>query len=376
MRWAILTGEYPPDPGGVSDYTRLVAEALAAAGDSATVYAPPGAVAPERPGVTVVRLPDHFGPRGLLALDRALARTRPDRLLVQYVPHAYGYKAMNVPFASWVATRGKRLAPVWVMFHEVAFPLLWRPLRYALLASVNALMARLLAGAADRIFASVPGWEPVLKRFCPWSPRPEWLPVPCNVGTAADPTEVAAVRTKFAPDPARLVGHFGTYSPSTCDILTRTFTGLLGRDAGVRVLLLGRHSDRYCTDLAATAPGLAGRAWATGELAPDQLAAHLRACDVLIQPYPDGVSSRRGSTMAGLANGVPVVTNLGPLSEAVWTGGAVAAAPVCDPNALAEQAAGLLADEPVRSSTGHAGLALYNGSFTLDRTVATLRGHL
>ena len=26
--WAILTGEYPPQPGGVSDYTRLVARGI------------------------------------------------------------------------------------------------------------------------------------------------------------------------------------------------------------------------------------------------------------------------------------------------------------------------------------------------------------
>jgi len=39
-RWAILTGEYPPQPGGVSDYTRLVAEGLAVGGDEVHVWAP------------------------------------------------------------------------------------------------------------------------------------------------------------------------------------------------------------------------------------------------------------------------------------------------------------------------------------------------
>ena len=39
--WNIITGEYPPQPGGVSDYTRLVAHGLADAGDEVCVYAPP-----------------------------------------------------------------------------------------------------------------------------------------------------------------------------------------------------------------------------------------------------------------------------------------------------------------------------------------------
>ena len=108
IRWAILTGEYPPDPGGVSDYTRLVARGLAAAGDGVRVYAPPsrGTMVPDDPGVAVCRLPGRFGPRSLLVLERLLAEhPRPDRVLVQYVPHAFGFKAMNLPFAKWIATR-------------------------------------------------------------------------------------------------------------------------------------------------------------------------------------------------------------------------------------------------------------------------------
>ena len=120
-RWAILTGEYPPRPGGVSDYTRLVATGLAAAGDSVTVYAPRPAEGGD--GVAVCELPGGFGPRSLHFLERALAaRPRPDRIWIQYAPHAFGWKGMNVPFAAWVAARAKHVAPVWVMFHEVAVP--------------------------------------------------------------------------------------------------------------------------------------------------------------------------------------------------------------------------------------------------------------
>lgn len=109
-RWAILTGEYPPQSGGVSDYTRLVAEGLAASGDEVAVYAPPQQIGPDPdcPGVQVRRLPDRFGLRGLRRLDRELANERPGRILVQYVPHAFGMKAMNLPFAAWVALRARR----------------------------------------------------------------------------------------------------------------------------------------------------------------------------------------------------------------------------------------------------------------------------
>ena len=171
VHWAILTGEYPPQTGGVADYTRQVALALAAAGDRVDVFAPPGDTRTEidNPGINVHRLPDHFGPHGLAALDRTLGRIKADRLLIQYVPHAYGWKAMNLPFAIWVATSActRPRTCTWVMFHEVAFPFHWRPLTHALLSVVTRTMARLIAGAAERVFSSIASWGREIRRFCP-----------------------------------------------------------------------------------------------------------------------------------------------------------------------------------------------------------------
>ena len=39
--WHILSGEYPPQPGGVSDYTAGLAEGLAKAGAEVHVWVPP-----------------------------------------------------------------------------------------------------------------------------------------------------------------------------------------------------------------------------------------------------------------------------------------------------------------------------------------------
>ncbi len=377
-RWAVLTGEYPPQPGGVSDYSRLVAEGLAAVGDEVAVYAPPQGLGPDSapPGVRVRRLPDRFGLRGLRWLDRELARDRPDRILLQYVPHAFGLKAMNLPFAGWIAVRARWVAPVWVMFHEVAFPFVRRPLRHNLLAVVNRVMARAVAGAADEVLVSIPGWNDLLGKICPRARHNEWLPIPCNVATDADPGQVAAARSRYAPAPtAPLVGHFGTFGRLITDLLEPAIVGLLRTDPLARVLLIGRGSERYHSQIGAAHPDLAGRVAGTGELPPVELAAHLRACDLLLQPYPDGVSSRRTSVMAGLANRVPVVTNLGALSESLWeTSTGVAVVPGPDPSALAAAAAQFLAlSSESRLALGARGAELYRSQFSLERTIARLR---
>jgi glycosyltransferase involved in cell wall biosynthesis len=377
-RWAILTGEYPPQPGGVSDYTRLVAEGLAAMGDEVVVYGPPQGLGPDSasPGVRVRWLPDRFGLRGLRWLDRELARDRPDRILIQYVPHAFGLKAMNLPFAAWIAVRARSVAPIWVMFHEVAFPFVRRPLRHNVLAIVNRVMVWAVAGAADRVLVSVPGWDDLLGKICTRARHGEWMPIPCNVATAADPELVAATRSKYAPDPAApLVGHFGTFGRLITDLLEPAVVGLLRTDPRARILLIGRGSERYRSQVGAAHPILAGRVTGTGELSPAGVAAHLRACDILLQPYPDGVSSRRTSVMAGLANRVPVVTNLGALSEPLWaasTGATVVAGP--DPAALTAAAVEVLAlPSESRLALGARGAELYFSEFTLERTIARLR---
>src|SRR5258708_781423 len=90
--WHIITGEYAPAHGGVAEYSRSVARALAAAGTNVHVWAPPtGGRLTGDPGVRLHELPDGYGPRGLGALARAMRREPTPRLvLVQYVPHAFG----------------------------------------------------------------------------------------------------------------------------------------------------------------------------------------------------------------------------------------------------------------------------------------------
>jgi glycosyltransferase involved in cell wall biosynthesis len=378
IRWAIITGEYPPQTGGVSDYTRLVAEGLTHDGDAVTVYAPfCSEPDPAHGTATIRRLPDHFGIRGLAALD-TLLRTDPvpDRILIQYVPHAYGFKAMNLPFAVWVGTRAKRIAPVWVMFHEVCVWWVWRPVKHAFLSAMTMAMAKMIAGSAERVFINTPLWEPLLRRICPRIAQPEWLPVPCNIAMGASEAQVADVRGKYALDQeAILVGHFGTYGDLITALLEPIVTAILASNSAVIFLLIGQNSDTYRTRFIAAHHEWEARVCATGALETTDVTIHLLACDLLIQPYPDGVSARRTSVMAGLANGVPLVTNLGQASELVWAGSGIPLATEPDPIAIAELASELLTkpSTEARDEIGRRGALLYQNLFALEHTIDKLR---
>jgi glycosyltransferase involved in cell wall biosynthesis len=143
---------------------------------------------------------------------------------------------------------------------------------------------------------------------------------------------------------------------------------LADRNSDVRFLLLGRGATRFGQDL-----GLGERVRFLEDLLGDSVAAHLASCDVLLQPFPDGISARRTSAMAGLALGIPMVSTEGHLTDSVWPGSeAVSLAPAGDVATMAGLVLDLL-EAPDRSkSMGERGAKLYRDRFSLERTMETL----
>jgi glycosyltransferase involved in cell wall biosynthesis len=373
--WHIISPEYPPQAGGVADYTRLVALGLAAHGDRVHVWAPAVTGAePADAGIEVHRLPGGFGPRSLAAFGRALDAVGPGQMLVQYVPQGYGVKGMNLPLCLWLFAR--RRVGITVMFHEVAVALgRQQSMRHNVIGVVNLAMAFVLAHAARRCFAAAAAWEPRLRLLAPAGTAISWLPVPSNVPVVDDPAGVLAVRKTLMVEGGVVLGHFGTARESWIAAqLTAVVPSLLRERPDAAFLLIGRDSPDLRSRLFAGTPELHGRVRATGPLAPTDLSRHLGACDLMLQPYADGVSTRRGSMMAALAHGRPVVTTSGTFTEPLWRqSGALALADTGDLAAMRAALAHLMDDAGERKRLGAAASELYTRCFDIAHTIAALR---
>ncbi len=371
----IISPEYPPQEGGVADYTRLVAMGLAAHGDRVHVWAPAVTGAePADAGVEVHRLPGGFGPRSLAALGRALDAAGPGQILVQYVPQGYGMKGMNLPLCLWLFAR--RRVGITVMFHEVAVALGRRqPLRHNVIGAVNLAMAFVLTHAARRCFVGAAAWEPRLRPLAPAGAAISWLPVPSNVPVVDDPEGVLAVRRTLMAEGGVVLGHFGTARESwTAAQLTAVVPPLLRERPDAAFLLIGRDSSGLRSRLLAGTPELQARVRATGPLTPAGLSRHLGACDLMLQPYADGVSTRRTSLMAALAHHRPVVTTAGAFTEPLWRqSGAVALVEGGDIAAMGAALAHLMDDAGERARLGAAAGVLYAQRFDIALTIAALR---
>jgi len=324
--------------------------------------------------VLVRRLAGHFGVTTLRQLNTELRESGIARLLVQYVPQAYGLKGLNLPFCLWLfAHRGSDIT---LMFHEVAYPFGTRHIfRGNALAATNRLMALILGRAARRIFITIPAWERLLRPLVGSKKPIKWLPVPSNIPIDHDPAARSRIRARYIPGGGALIGHFGTYGSLITEKLAPCILLLLRQtEPSRKLLLLGHNSKEFRERLLASNPELSERIYATGKQEPRELSHHVAACDLMIQPYPDGVTGRRSSVLVPLSHGRPVVTNPGHLTEAFW--GESEAVSLCadgEPASLAAAAEALIADDCEMVRLSLASHRLYAATFDLSWTIQALR---
>lgn len=353
MRIALLSGEYPPQPGGIGDYTRALGVALAALGHGSVVLTIQGGQLLRYDLAAAERAPQPIAPaRGWAswpALRRALAETRPDVLHIQYQTGAFAMRpAIN--FLPWRLRAQAQRPRIAVTAHDLLPPYLFpkagparRWVTAALLAGADSLV---LTNSAD------------LATAADMTRRPATIiPIGSNIEVAPPPDfERAAWRARLgvaAEGP--LIAFFGLMSRSKG--LDTLLAALPQLPDDTRLLVVGgaatAPADRtYAASIqqAIAATGLGQRVTIAGHCPPAEVSAHLLAADVVALPFADGASFRRGSLLAALAHGRPVVTTrpATPTPE-LADGENVLLIPPGDAPALASAIRRVLADMALRT---------------------------
>jgi glycosyltransferase involved in cell wall biosynthesis len=294
---------------------------------------------------------------------------------VQWVPHGFGMRAMNLPFCIWLWKRGRKGDVVEIMAHECFLPFKRWAWRQNAAALVQRLMTIVLLRSTRRVWVSIPAWE------ARWRPLAfgrrvtfTWLPVPSNIAVVSDSAGVRTVRERYGINGDLVLGHFGTYGRHDRRMLAATLPLLLGNGKNPKVILMGRGSESMLEELLKSRPDLSGVVCATGTLDAKDLSCHLKACDVLLQPCLGGVSTRRTSVMAGLAHGLAIITTNGWQTDSLWRETrAVTLAPDGDVQGIADETRRVLSDKNERDRLAKSGHLLYEQRFNVRHLISALR---
>lgn len=348
----LLAGEYGPEAGGVGAYSEVLVEALSRRG-------------------LPVRVWDVHDPAFQHSLPDAL-RTQPGYLLLQYVPNILGARGANVAFCQWLLSLHRAGADLRVMFHE---PYLYLSMNPALnvLALVQRLMAGILLRSSSRTYISTEQWRSYLSSYAPAGMTFTVLPIPSTLPDNPAAASVVDWRARLGAGFERIAVHFGTYGEHIATELEPMIPALLNRDDALRFICIGRGSEAFVDGLVAQHSSLSGRVHATGALDRRAAAAALAAGDIALQPFPDGVTTRRTSVMAPLALGIPTVTSRGFLTETVWQETpSVALAAASDVESHVAATVSLLRDDVTRKQLGDLGRRFYADRFSIERTANIL----
>jgi glycosyltransferase involved in cell wall biosynthesis len=112
--------------------------------------------------------------------------------------------------------------------------------------------------------------------------------------------------------------------------------------------------------------GEVGVRW-TGHLPHQEVSRLLGACDLMILPFIDGVSTRRTSAITGLQHGVPLLTTRGAkLEDCFIHGQNLYLVPARDRRALAQGLSQLAGNPDLRSHIARGARRLYETHFAWD----------
>jgi glycosyltransferase involved in cell wall biosynthesis len=291
----------------------------------------------------------------LSSLWREARKWRGQWVLVQYT--ALGWSRRGVPFGLLAVLRILRLRGVriGIVFHDAVpyFARRWKErLRYAAQIYVMRSAYRL----AERSILTVP-----VDRIS-WLPKSREnavsIPVGANFsGTTHPPRNDSS---SSGADVRKTVAVFcvtgGANVAPEAKTIAFAVRHAAERSPLLHLLVLGRHADDAAGPLRAELGASGVELEVHGVLGAEEIERRLSGADVLLF-VRGGISSCRGSAIAGIACGLPVVAYSGSETGPPITTAGVLLAPLGDREALANALSLVLTDDALRSKLHHRSLA-------------------
>ena len=367
LRILMVSSALPPVVDGIGDHAALMAESLAAMGHSVTCLVPSGTNYADIPGVAIK---PSWSPKVATSVIDAIVeavRGGIDVVYIHYNPFCYGKWGRNLALMN-IRKRIKAVNPkvkLAVMIHERHVPL-W-PWRFTIMSAWQRPMYASVLKQADQVFVSTGPWMNDIEHMV----RPG-VDVTCvPIGSSAGQPRISrteARSSRHLPDDVTVVGVFGMPHVSKgVDGLAAILSKTAAEVGPLTLLAVGGIGKSIPDGI----PGVT--VVRTGILDARGVSDAFMCLDAFLCPFSDGISTRRSSMTVALAHGIPVVSNVGDSTVALFEEGgeyasAFTLAADTSESALTAALTKQLSNRHDWDRRSHAARALYRDVFSYEVT--------
>ncbi len=375
MKVAILTARIAPVRCGVGDHSVRLAHHLAERGDRVVLITASSQVpylanvAPAK--FSISNCVPAWSWRGMRRFYKAVRAEKPDVLVVQWVPQLYGRGGITLALPLTLALLAFRGTKIHLMVHETWVNFTSLPLFF--MGVMQRLAMVILVKSSQRIGVSIDAWTSMLRA---WFPKQrdqiQTIPAFSNIPYLADTEGALTARLNAnIPPNATVLGVFSlSGSGKAYSFIETAWEKILDSNEQVFLVVIGASVD----DAKRYLPRLINdhRCRFTGFLQAEEVSHWLQSIDLLLAPFTDGVSSRRGSVLAAISHGVPVVTTRGRLTDRVLFEGGPLVLSHLDEDAFANEVVALLQDDIRRKKLAATARGFYKKHFSIERVAEML----
>jgi polysaccharide biosynthesis protein PslF len=399
-RLLIICAEYPPTKVAEADHAYHLASQFARRGTDVTVLtSTTHEQRPTTPGVTVASVMPSWSFLDLPRFARFLRSCRPDAILLVYLAGIYSDKHPMITLAASIAGRVVPRATFVTQFENsmganprsLTTRILWKLIRPLVPgATVDYSYGTLLRDSRKIIVLSERHREPLRDACSSIDGRSELIP-PAPIMSVSPPGDSSArSRDREAlgfKDDEVVFAYYGYLYPSKgIETMLEAFALFGKQRKDARLLVIGGfvehpHSPSFASrsrsyqasvmELATTL-GIDGKITWAGHCPSTELTGsrYLRASDVCILPFDNGVYLNNSSFAAAATHGLPIVTTAGERVETpIVDGENVLLSPPRNPAALASVMTRAAEDAALRSRLSRGAEALAREWFDWDRVV-------
>lgn len=319
----VICPHFPPDKDGLAGYTDKYSRELSKHFEVHVLASSHADRQREEilpSGVTVHRKVESWSLGQVFETLDLVRAIDPDEVNIQYLPFLYARRG-GVNFGIvWLAILIKQFLgkPFVVVYHELHYPFSFHP-KYLLMSLLQVLMLLGVGLFANKIHAATSWYATLLKRYFFFSPNKVFY---CPVGSNIDRIPLAnksELREKYGLKENEIIlSCFGMFHvskrvPLIIDVLGKLYKR---RDLHFKLLFIGPSRDQFAKflktpNLKEDYPFLIP----TGALEDNDVSLHLQLSEIFIGLYDDGASGRRGSLIAALQHGLPLITTVSDKTE-------------------------------------------------------------